>query len=623
MRRFALVAFALALAACHSAPAGPKLPPMICKSPSAAPQSWFTEITSDVGLGDATMPAALATSVRAADLDGDGFPDLLATIATAYKRETPTARTHFLLMNRPDPTDASKRILVDTTAQSGILATRDGAGGRGFSIANFGDVDNDGDTDVVVCPADTMGDGVDPCAAFLNDGSAHFTLAPMSGLDLAGQFQCDSGALLDFDRDGEIDFWAGNFGGIPHLFQGLGDGTFADVAAPRGLPTVDGDPAMNASFRQTFGVTACDLDEDGDPDVILADYGREANQVWRNDGDHFTEIGQQLGVAWDDQMDFTQDDESYLCWCAANPGMCAPTTPAPLMGICPDRGWVPGQSDQPWRLGGNNFSIACGDIDDDGDMDLMTATIRHWDVGRDSDPSELLINDAAPPMLMKFRRPGNMATGLYRQETGDWNEGDMMPVFADVDLDGLKDIYLTSSDYPGDHGWLWHQKPDHTFEDVTSISGAGQKEIHGVALVDLDGDGDLDLVTGTSNARSVAPNNALRVYRNDIGDNQNWVKVRLIGTSANRSAIGARVTVTAGGMAQHQEVSGGYGHNSIQNDLVLTFGLGATCTVDSIEVRWPDSNATVETHKNVLANYLVELTQGTPDPRYVQSPGGG
>src|SRR5262249_39272902 len=146
------------------------------------------------------------------------------------------------------------------------------------------------------------------------------------------------------------------------------------------------------------------------------------------------------------------------------------------------RGWFPGQSDQPWRLGGNNYSLVCGDVDNDGDMDIMTSTIRHADVGSVSDPSELCINNTPPGMpLMKFSRPGGMATGIDRSkaEVGfNWNMGDLTAQMVDVDNDGLKDVYICSSDYPGDHGWLFRQKPDHKFEDATTASKLGQKEAH-------------------------------------------------------------------------------------------------------------------------------------------------
>ena len=621
---------ALAVAGCgnkitspsDAGPAKEEPPPPICLTPNPThAQPWFSEITAEVGLGTAELPKALATSVYAGDLDGDGYADALGSLIPAT-RETDKLRYHFLLMNRPDPNDAKKRIFVDTTKESGLTRTRDGKGGRGYTVAFLGDLDNDGDLDVITCPG--AADVLDPCGALLNDGTAHFELAPLSQLELDGAYQVDSGTLFDLDRDGILDFWPGTFGSRPSLYKGGGDGRFTDIADQAGLPSQSGPSAKHQSFRATFGVTACDLDSDGDQDVILADYGREANQVWLNDGGKFTEHGIELGVAFDDRMDCS-DDESYRCWCELNAGKCKPGLPASKL-TCPpganQRVWVPGQSDQPYRQGGNTFGIACGDVDNDGDMDLMTAEIVHWDVGTCSDPSELLLNDSPPGgPLKKFRRPGEAALGMARAKPPGWNRGDMMPEFPDVDLDGLKDIYLTTSDYPdsANHGWLWRQKADHTFEDISVASGAGQKQIHGVAWVDIDNDGDLDMLAGTTTARGVAKNNALRVYRNDIGQDGNWSQVLLHGLGAghaNRSAVGARVSITAGGVTQIREVQGGHSHEAVQNGYVLTFGLGASCAIDELSVRWPDAAATVQTWKDVRANYRLELTEGTDGIKY-------
>lgn len=74
--------------------------------------------------------------------------------------------------------------------------------------------------------------------------------------------------------------------------------------------------------------------------------------------------------------------------------------------------------------------------------------------------------------------------------------------------------------------------------------------------------------------------------------------------------------VTAGGRTQTQEVKGGEGIGAIQNDFVLTFGLGSACDVDSIEVRWPDAAGTTTTYANVRANYAVTITEGDPNPSY-------
>src|SRR5262249_48918659 len=147
--------------------------------------------------------------------------------------------------------------------------------------------------------------------------------------------------------------------------------------------------SKGTQWRHVFGITACDIDDDGDDDVIFASYGREENQVWRNDGGHFTNVAQELGLDHDDRVDYS-DDQSYRCYCQATM-TCTPPPPAPVVscdyfGSPYFRGWYPGITDAPYSLGGNYFSFACADMDDDGDLDLMSATITHGDVGSSSDP---------------------------------------------------------------------------------------------------------------------------------------------------------------------------------------------------------------------------------------------
>jgi hypothetical protein len=108
--------------------------------------------------------------------------------------------------------------------------------------------------------------------------------------------------------------------------------------------------------------------------------------------------------------------------------------------------------------------------------------------------------------------------------------------------------------------------------------------------------------------------NEIRFYENDASEAGAHLAVRLVGngTTTNRSALGARVTVTADDVSLTKELNGAYGHGAAQQDMVQFFGLGDCAAVSSIEVRWPDAAGTVERFEQVPAGGLVELRQGDP-----------
>ena len=570
-------------------------PPEICREPGSPSGDWYDEITEDVGLGADMAVPPVATSVVAADVDADGWIDLFASAFPSQREPDPASRTRFLVLNRPRPDDPTQRIFVDVLDESGLLETRDGEGGRGITTVTFGDLDNDGDPDAIGCPAEISTLILDGCAAFANDGPGHFTLVDGGALE-DDLFSVTSSVLLDYDLDGILDFWPATIGewqygpaavSPPRLFRGNGDGTFTDASAEVGLPeelTTAGNDRMN------FGLTSCDVDSDGDRDVLVGNYGVPLgpNTVWRNDGDSFVDMAEDLGV---DRAD----------------------------------------------LGGFTFSITCGDLDDDGDRDLMTAEVAH--PGQGTDTTTVLIGDhGSGGKLKEFERADSDELGIDRAP-GDM-EGDNIAFFEDLDLDGRKDILVLSSNYPqqfeGDdeytHAWVFRQTDTLAFDDVTGKTPFGRPKhqtLEGGALADFDNDGDLDLIVGTGLFNSVwigenlgITTAALHVYRNEVGQDSNWTRIRVQGSgegASNVSGIGARVSVTAGGRTQVQEVLGSWGHSNTQTDTWLTFGLGAACTIDTLEVQWPNGEGATTSFADVRANYPLVVTEGESDVTYVTS----
>jgi len=352
--------------------------------------------------------------------------------------------------------------------------------------------------------------------------------------------------------------------------------------------------------------------------------------LWLGGPEGFTDWSIDSGFASDDREDWSTNLNAQ-CYCKLEPDAegCDTVPDPPSYFGCTsvdNLRWDHTADSKPHRLGGNTFSTASGDVDNDGDMDLFNFEIVHWDVGDTSDPAELLVNDGAANPV--FSRPGNEAMGLTRDWDGniDYNAGDMTGALFDFDNDGRLDVLIASSDYPYTRAFLFHQKADGKFEEVPMDLGISQPHAHGVAIADFDQDGDLDVVLGHSAARcSSSPEECysklvgskdvfvqeVHAFRNDVGQSGNWLRVNLVGgAGSNRSAIGAVVKVTAGGVTQMREVGGGYGHVGIQHELTQHFGLGTACNVDRVEVRWPDAAGTVEVFNNVRGNYVITIEQG-------------
>ena len=447
-----------------------------------------------------------------------------------------------------------------------------------------------------------------------------------------------SASFIDFDRDGKLDLWVveneyNNAPLVDRLYKGDGTGNFTDVTAAKGLKSLDWNVAsvddLNKAKGNTVGWSgnACDLDGDGNPELLGASYGRAPNHLWRAKGDGagfmYENWSIESGYAFDDGVDWS-DNESARCWCKLHPDAqdCA-GVPAPKYIACAVDAdafrWNHDTDREPYRLGGNSASTECADIDNDGHLDLVTGEIAHWDVGSSADKAELVRNTGAADL--KFERPGNDVTGLARKHPGaGWDEGLMSHSVLDFDNDGWQDIYYGDSDYPCNVGLLYHQVAPAKFESVSAADFFDQHRSHGSAVADFDQDGDLDLVVGHSIMRcggnytckgqnDCYATEQVKLFENVFGQDGNFVELTLTGgPETNRLAIGARVTVKAGDVTQTKEVNGGFGLYGSQNDLTLHFGLGEACEAE-VTVRWPDASLTTQSFK-LPSGYRFTVAQG-------------
>ncbi len=614
-------------------------PAPICLSPGEGPYPLvFTDVTKELGFDEGGLAVA-GSVVTTADINNDGWPDLYISKGERVRedRASPAGRYRLFLNNEG-------KGFTEVTWSSGLFKTREGEDGRVSSFVIWGDVNNDGFVDafnVAYYDADTDDTG-DRSSVFLNKGDGTFSIAPYHEFFAVYLDPLAGAAFFDYDRDGRLDLYAGHHYGKygylnmteqDTLHRGDGKGKFTNVTDAAGLTTLkSNDETIKAgtNHKATWGVSACDVDGDGWTDLMSTTYGRGFNMFWRNKGDGtFEDISLSSKFAEDENLDYS-DDQWYLCYCATHTDAgdyCADAANPAISCAGLEDAWEPGFSDHPSRLGGNSSATVCADIDGDGDLDLLGVELAHWHIGQASDKTELLMNEGFP--AKPFVRPGREATGLVRAHISGWNEGDLGALAGDLDHDGRIDLYVLSSDYPGTYALLYQQLADGTFKEVGKDAGARIIRAHGATLIDYDRDGDYDLVVGSSlmrwSASDVPPAPAqpwVTVLRNDTGQNANRLILSLEGTGtaggANRMAIGARVTVKAGGKTFIREVQGGYGLFGFQNDPVLIIGIGDNCVAEEVAVRWPNKEGSTSVFKDIAANYRIRiheaegLTYGDP-----------
>ncbi|MBL8842854.1 MAG: CRTAC1 family protein [Planctomycetes bacterium] len=504
-------------------------------------------------------------------------------------------------------------------AQELGLATVGLAGG-----AVMDDLDGDGRLDVVVtssAPDESLG-------CFLQQADGTF-VDRAEALGLAGQlggFQCFA---HDWNGDGRLDLlvqrgaWTHRHGELPNsLLLQQADGTFVDRTREAGLEIRA--PSLVAA--------SADIDLDGDLDLFLGyeSLGKGSAEdypcrLFKNRGDAtFEEITEQAGVRNDalckgalfGDYDGDRDPDLYVSNLGGknrlyrNEGDGTFVDVAAALGV-----------EAPIK----SFACAFLDANQDGWLDLWVSCyatpatrpleLAAWYLRRErgADTQRLYLNDGRGGF-----RDATRAFGLERV---------VFPMganFGDLDHDGYPDLYLATGDPEFASLWpnvLLKNDRGRRFQDVTTASGTGHlQKGHGVAIGDLDGDGDEDLFVEIGGVlRDDAFPSAL--FRNP-GNGKRWLTVRPRGKQSDRFAIGARLSVTlaepAGERTVHHWVGGNasFGGNSLQAEL----GLGEATRIVALEIRWPRTGLT-QRFTEVPLDAIVELEEGASELRVVARPG--
>jgi hypothetical protein len=557
------IANAMLPASDHSYPAGP----------------WgvsFTDIAEAAGLRSEIVYGGIdrkrfiietnGSGVALIDYDNDGWLDALTLSGARLKEGTrddvtyplSAAPTNRLYRNRRNGT------FEDVTDAAGLRRSGWASG------VCAGDYDNDGWVDLFLT---YYGRNV----LYRNSGGARFEDVTLRAGLAQREARWGSGCtFVDVDRDGRLDLFVANYlrfdlataaepgatsnclwkgvpvncgpKGLPTdtnlLYRNRADGTFEDVSAISGIAKV--------TQRYPMTALATDFDADGWPDIYVA-CDSTAAILYRNNRDGtLTDVAVESGIAYSENG-----------------------TPQAGMGL------------------------AAGDFNRDGRLDVLKTHFADDIPSLYRNLGKGLFEDVA------------VSSGLaVENRYVEWGAG-----LPDLDNDGLQDLfYVTGNVYPEIERLLpqyAHRGPRVVFrntggagfENVTSGSGAVSipHSSRGAAFGDIDNDGDIDVLIMNMNEPP-------SLLRNDYAGRHGWITIKLEGTRSNRSAIGATVVLTSGGVRQARAVlsqSSYYSHD----DLRLHFGLGEAQQADQLDVTWP--NGQTQTVKNVGGRRVVTIKEGS------------